>query len=235
MDGHRSHYCTRGRIALGAVAILLGLGILRILPQLSPPSILAQLLRGAAGGGQPERSLRCAGIDLVRPAVAVSSRTGTYEPRPLLTLDRRPKLRPYLGLPGRPPAVPTWIVTNGSVSSTLRFYDTSPFRLVGGRRDSLSHLEAPFLRFSMARVGPCSPYLPHLPTHHHPTQLTLTARPPSPRGVFCRSPSGRMLAFLRFPDGAEGKPVKVGAGKGSPPLPYAEVRRRDGPPPHAGT
>ena len=39
-----------------------------------------------------------------------------------------------------------------------------------------------------------------------------------------RSPSGRFLALLRFPNGSEGRPVAVGAKPGSPPLALAQVR-----------
>ena len=66
---------------------------------------------------------RCATIDLVRPAGVPIN--GTWAPRPHLAQE--PKFEPYHGLKGRPPAIPTWIVTSGNVSSTIRFYDTSPF------------------------------------------------------------------------------------------------------------
>ena len=65
---------------------------------------------------------RCAGLKLIRPAGVVN---GTWAPRPYLAQE--PSLQRYLGLNGRHPAVPTWIVTPGNISSTIRFYDTSPF------------------------------------------------------------------------------------------------------------
>jgi len=98
---------------------------------------------------------RCATINLIRPVGAPFN--GTWTPQPRLATE--PKFRRYLGLEGRPPSIPTWIVTPGNVSSTIRFYDTSPF-----------------------------------------------------------SPSGKYLAFLRFPRDSEGKSIS-----GSALLPAADV------------
>ena len=106
---------------------------------------------------------RCpSSVALQRPALADASPGGTYQPRPppaspLGAGHAFPhgSFTPYRGLHGRPPAVPTWIVTPANVSSTIRFYDTSAF-----------------------------------------------------------SPSGRFLALLEFPPGAEGRAINVDKGGG---------------------
>jgi hypothetical protein len=63
-----------------------------------------------------------------QPALVLKTTPPPWTPSPPMNII--PKLRPYLGIEGRKPAVPTYIVTNKSSSSTIRYFDSSPFRFV---------------------------------------------------------------------------------------------------------
>jgi len=86
----------------------------------------ASVLSAAWPGGpsSPAHSAaRCpAGVALRRPSAAGA---GTWQPQP--PVRRTLRQRSYEGVAGRPPVVPTWILTSGDESSTI-YSGASPFR-----------------------------------------------------------------------------------------------------------